>query len=162
MAVTLESAMNLHLSDMIHGPLDRQQIALRVPHNGNMCLLERASDWNEDGISVSAVSHVTLDNPLRENGTLSALCAVEYAGQAMALHGSLQAQAVNPRPGFLASVRDVELSRARLDDLPDPLDIRVRRLAGDGKMALYSFDVSSGTIKVATGRMAVAFGETGS
>jgi predicted hotdog family 3-hydroxylacyl-ACP dehydratase len=46
-------------------------------------------------------------------------CAIEYAAQAMALHGALiGAAAGSPAtPGYLASARGVRLHRLRLDDL---------------------------------------------
>ena len=140
--------------------LNRQQISLRVPHAGTMCLLDSATAWDEEQIVARAVSHRALDNPLRQDHRLSALCAVEYAGQAMALHGSLVSGTRNPAPGFLASLREVEFTRRHLDDLPSPLVIKVRKLAGDGSMLLYCFEVASGEEIIATGRMAVAFSGT--
>jgi predicted hotdog family 3-hydroxylacyl-ACP dehydratase len=137
--------------------LDSQEIARRVPHAGTMCLLQSVSAWDEEQIVATALSHPALDHPLRYNGRLSSLCAVEYAGQAMALHGSLLAGTVDPQPGFLASLREVSFQCAWLDDLPLPLRISARKLGGDHSMVLYAFEVSSGESAIAVGRMAIAF-----
>jgi predicted hotdog family 3-hydroxylacyl-ACP dehydratase len=68
---------------------------------------------------------------------LLAPVGIEYAAQAMALHGALNAKpGVDGRPGFLASARSVRLHVARLDDVAGALIVQVehagrRRAAGD-------------------------------
>jgi predicted hotdog family 3-hydroxylacyl-ACP dehydratase len=37
--------------------LDHAAIAARIPHQGNMCLLDTVVDWSETAISCSASSH---------------------------------------------------------------------------------------------------------
>lgn len=120
--------------------MDHAAIAARIPHSGSMCLLQRLESHDERQIRCSASSHRDIANPLRLDGALPAACAVEYAAQAMALHGALAAPAgERPTPGFLASVRHLRLRVARLDDVPGDIEVRAERLAGDTRQALYSF-----------------------
>lgn len=135
--------------------LDRAWIAARIPHQGAMCLLERVDDWSPEGLRATAVSHRNADNPLRAAGRLGIANGIEYAAQAMAVHGALVA-GVNERPrqGFLASVRGVELHTDRLDVAED-LDIRVERLSGDDNNVLYQFTVRAGEQLLLEGRGAV-------
>lgn len=136
--------------------LGREDIAARIPHQGRMCLLDRVRAWDADSVTCTTGSHRDLDNPLRSAGGLLSPCAIEYAAQAMALHGALVAPPDGgPRPGFLASVRDVRFSLSRLDLLPGELQVQVRRLAGTGSQVLYQFQVSSDGAPVAEGRAAV-------
>lgn len=123
--------------------MDHAAIAARIPHSGSMCLLQRLESHDQNQIRCSASSHRDAANPLRLDGVLPAACAVEYAAQAMALHGALAAPAAPaggaPTPGFLASVRSVRLRVARLDDVAGDIRIHAERLAGDTRQALYSF-----------------------
>jgi predicted hotdog family 3-hydroxylacyl-ACP dehydratase len=120
--------------------LDHAGIAARIPHGGRMCLLDALLSWSADGIRCSAASHRDPDHPLRLGGALPAPVAIEYAAQAMALHGALCAEAgAAPRPGFLAAVRGVRLQVPRLDNVEGALIVDARRLAGDSGQALYTF-----------------------
>ena len=131
--------------------LDHAGIAARVPHAGAMCLLDRLLAWDAAGVRCSAVSHADPANPLRSAGGLLAPCAIEYAAQAMALHGALAAPAGRaPAPGFLASARNVRLHVARLDDVPGAIEIEVAKIAGDERQALYRF-----ALRAADGRALV-------
>ena len=120
--------------------LDHAGIALRVPHSGSMCLLQRLVAWSVDRIECSAISQRDPANPLRTQGGLLAVNAIEYAAQAMALHGVLNAEpGTAPARGLLASVRGVTLHVPRLDDVAGGLNIVASKLAGDSQQALYAF-----------------------
>ncbi|MDM0112393.1 hydroxymyristoyl-ACP dehydratase [Variovorax sp. J22R133] len=126
--------------------LDRDGIAARIPHSGSMCLLDRLELWNEERIHCTTSTHTAHDNPLRTASGLLAPCAVEYAAQAMALHGGLlAAEGEAASAGFLASVRNVKLAVSRLDDLAGPLHVHARRLSGDVRQVLYEFRVADAT-----------------
>jgi len=145
--------------------LDRDGIAARIPHRGRMCLLERLDRWTDTSVACRAVNHRELDHPLRSCSGLLACTAVEYAAQAMALHGALTAQAAGRRasPGYLASVRDVRLAVWRLDDLPtaepDDLVVEADRQAGDDDRIVYAFTVTHDGRAVASGRAAVVLNQ---
>ncbi len=123
--------------------LDHAGIAARVPHSGSMCLLDRLLNWDAGHIRCTATSHRDPANPLRVAGGLLSAAAIEYASQAMALHGTLSAAAATPgappQPGFLAAVRGVKLWVPRLDSVEGDLQISAQRLMGDAQQALYAF-----------------------
>ena len=136
--------------------LDHAAIAARIPHQGSMCLLDAVVDWSATAISCRAISHLDPANPLRGEGRLGAANGIEYAAQAMAMHGALLAQASDqPRQGYLTSVRSVQLHVARLDDLPGELSVQAERLSGDSNHILYQFSLSHAGRCLLTGRAAV-------
>jgi len=137
--------------------LDHAGIARLIPHSGSMCLLEQLDAWDLQQIRCRAISHRDADNPLRTASGLLAPCAIEYAAQAMALHGALIGQEAGSAasPGFLASARGVQLHRLRLDDLPGPLQVEAVRQAGDAHQILYSFRITHAGEPVADGRATV-------
>jgi len=145
---------------MTPATLDRAGIAARIPHGAAMCLLDGMLSCTTDEIVCRAGDHADPAHPLRLAGTLPAACALEYASQAMALHGALCAPAGDgPTPGFLASARGVQLHVQRLDDAPGPLRVRARCLASDSGQAMYGFELhdASGRLLV-DGRATVLFG----
>ncbi len=124
--------------------LDKNWIAERIPHQGSMCLLEQVIDWNDERIVCQTGTHRQPDNPMRLEGRLGAACGIEYAAQAMAVHGALLADAdTRPSKGYLTSVRDVELLTVRLDNVAGDLHILAERLSGDDNMVLYRFTVAT-------------------
>lgn len=144
--------------------LGRGGIAALIPHSGSMCLLGRLQSWDAQQVLCTADNHRDRDHPLRTRSGLMAPCAIEYAAQAMALHGALIGQEAGTAasPGFLASARGVQLHVLRLDDLPlpaagepDVLHVAATRLSGDDRQILYSFQVSHSGRPLAEGRAAV-------
>lgn len=136
--------------------LDHAAIAARIPHQGSMCLLDAVLAWDSGQIHCRASSHRQPDNPLRAAARLGAACGIEYAAQAMAVHGALLApEGAPPRPGYLASVRSVQLAVDRLDDLAQDLDIVAERLSGDEHNILYHFRVEHAGNLLLSGRAAV-------
>ena len=145
---------------MTPATLDHAGIAARIPHAGAMCLLEGLLSWTSDEIVCRAGNHANPAHPLRLADRLPAACALEYASQAMALHGALCAPpGTGPTPGFLASARGVRLHVQRLDDAPGPLRVRAHRLAGDAGQAIYGFELHDARERVLVdGRATVLFG----
>ena len=143
----------------------RDEIARRIPHQGSMCLLDRVLDWDEERIRCEATSHSLPDHPLRAHGRLGAACGVEYAAQAMAVHGALLAERRDathrttgraaPRAGYLAGVRGVTLHVDRLDTVAGPLTVDAQRVTGDSHTVLYSFAVKAGAQALVSGRAMV-------
>jgi predicted hotdog family 3-hydroxylacyl-ACP dehydratase len=125
--------------------LDASQIALLIPHHGNMCLLACVNTFDAHHIHCSAASHRFPSNPLRENEMLHAVCGIEYAAQAMAVHGALSSQKNTslPRGGRLASVRSVDIFVIRLDTIEDNLDVYATLLMNDENTMMYEFTVST-------------------
>lgn len=150
--------------------LQHEDIARRIPHQGSMCLLDRVAAWDDRQIRCEASSHRAASNPLRAHGRLGAACGVEYAAQAMAVHGALIAEAALPdaceqKPtsavGYLASIRALTLHVESLDDIDEVLDVRAERLSGDGSTILYSFSLHAGPALLLSGRAVVILDATG-
>jgi predicted hotdog family 3-hydroxylacyl-ACP dehydratase len=136
--------------------LDHGWIAAHIPHQGSMCLLDRVNDWSEQYIVCEAVSHTDPQNPLRDAGRLGAATGVEYAAQAMAVHGALLAQTdAAPTQGYLTSVRGLSLHVDRLDDQTGPLRVTAERLSGDARLILYQFSLHCGERCLLEGRASV-------
>jgi len=150
---------------VLNGPptLTRAEIERRIPHKGTMCLLDAVVAWDEDSITCEASSHQASDHPLRARGRLGAACGVEYAAQAMAVHGALVgenhgsagASSAPPRSGYLASLRNIDLHVDRLDSVPGPLTVSAQRITGDANTVIYSFNVNDGPRALLTGRAVV-------
>ena len=142
--------------------LDREVIARLVPHAGAMCLLDSVRDWSAERIVCTAINHRDARNPLRADGQLAAVNGIEYAAQAMAVHGALldadggQGEA---RAGFLAMARDVALGVERLDVVESDLAIQCDRLMGDRAGIMYEFQVTAEGQILLSGRAMVMFAE---
>ncbi len=144
---------------------DHAWIAAHIPHAGAMCLLDRVVAWDAERVVCCATSHRSASNPLRQHGRLGAACGIEYAAQAMAVHGALAATCAAEagriaRPGMLVSVRHVELAVGRLDDLAEDLAIEVRRLSGSEHSLLYAFTVTAADRLLLSGRATVLLAQT--
>src|SRR6266481_424952 len=93
-------------------------------NSGSAGLLDGVLNWDQASIRCVSGRHRAEDNPLRRAGRLNAICGIEFAAQAMAVHGRL-AGGVGQRPqaGYLASLRDVKCQQGRLDLLEPDLVI---------------------------------------
>lgn len=137
-------------------PLDHAWIAAHIPHAGAMCVLDSVDAWDAERIRCTATSHRDPHNPLRAHGRLAAVCGIEYAAQAMAVHGALLgAHDARPRAGYLASVRNVDAFVDRLDIFAQPLTVDAQRVSGDGRSVLYGFALRCGERVLLSGRAAV-------
>ena len=140
-------------------PIRGDALRALLPHAGSMCLLESVTEWDASRIVCSAASHRAPDHPLRSGERLEALHAIEYAAQAVAIHGSLRAPSgAGPRRGFLGKVGPVTLAVQRLDDVEAPLVVTARRLAESADACSYEFDVSAHGATLVSGRLLIAFG----
>jgi predicted hotdog family 3-hydroxylacyl-ACP dehydratase len=127
-----------------------------IPHAGSMCLLDAALSWDAERICCTASSHRDPDNPLRRDGRLAAVCGIEYAAQAMALHGALTAlEGRQAGAGLLASVRDLACNVGYLHDVDRDLVIEAARLLGDESRVIYEFRITDGSNELISGRAAV-------
>ena len=136
--------------------LNRSEIARLIPHSGAMCLLDGVVEWDATRIRCVSRSHRDADNPLRSDGRLSALCGIEYAAQAMAVHGGLAGNiGSRPRAGYLVSLRDVVCRQQRLDTLDGDLVVDAAQLMGDHNRVIYQFTLHAGALEVLSGRATV-------
>lgn len=140
----------------------RAQIAGLIPHSGAMCLLDGVVEWDASRIVCTSCTHRAADNPLRSEEGLPAVCGVEYAAQAMAVHGGLAGKVGRrPRAGYLASLRDVVCRRDRLDDLEGDLFVEAEQVAGDGARVIYRFRLRVGEVEVLSGQALVVLDAAG-
>ena len=141
--------------------LDHAWIAAHIPHQGSMCLLESVVHWDSQRIQCRASSHRSADNPLRSRSQLGSACGIEYAAQAMAVHGALLAPADGTRPhaGFLVSVRGTTLHVPRLDNIGPDLDIEAVCLSSNDDNILYQFSLHAGGRLLLDGRAAVVLNQ---
>jgi predicted hotdog family 3-hydroxylacyl-ACP dehydratase len=160
--------------------LDRTWIERNIPHHGRMCLLDEVMEWDAQHIRCRSGTHRLPDHPLRSQGRLGIACGIEYAAQAMAVHGALAAGAPahgviagaarESRPagkvgkrrsevGFLAGLREVRLHVLWLDDIEADLICEALLIAGDHGSALYEFALWSEAQpqRLLSGRAAVVF-----
>ena len=139
--------------------LDRAAILRLIPHQGLMCLLDTASHWDSEHIVCRSCSHHSAENPLRRDGTLSAVAGVEYGLQAAALHGALTEGRAEPRR-LLAGLRDVVLHAASLD-VPGILRIAAHVQHREPAALIYRFEVAAEPGGLLLGGLAVIAGVAG-
>jgi predicted hotdog family 3-hydroxylacyl-ACP dehydratase len=153
----MSDSVSLSISNAAARTLEKSDWAHLIPHQGLMCLLDRVIDWNDSAIHLQTDSHWRVDNPLRSDDVLRAVHLCEYGAQAMAVHGALLARASGEAatPGFLVSLRAVELHVARIDDVAMALDVYAERLLGGGGSWQYAFRIESAGSPLASGRAAV-------
>jgi len=145
--------------------LDRTWIERNIPHHGRMCLLDEVMEWDTQHIRCRSGTHRLPDHPLRSQGRLGVACGIEYAAQAMAVHGALAGGALadagkgRSEVGFLAGLRDVRLHVLRLDDIESDLICDALLVAGDQGSALYEFAIRSEAERqrLLSGRATVVF-----
>ena len=138
--------------------LNQKEIETLIPHSGAMSLLNEVLKWDEDHIICLANSHRSKHNPLRNENALSSVCGVEYAVQAMAVHGALSKSDPDeePRPGYLASIKNLDLLVSSLDDIESDLVIEAELLMRDKEFLVYQFRVLSEGLNLLSGRAIIS------
>ena len=136
--------------------LNQNNIEALIPHSGAMSLLNKVLKWDKDHILCLANSHRDKHNPLRKENILSSVCGVEYAAQAMAVHGALalakQDRSETPHTGYLASIKHLDLLVSRLDNIESDLTIDAEMLLKDKEFLIYQFRVFSECQDLLSGR----------
>lgn len=137
-----------------------------IPHAGAMCLLDAVEDWTAERIRCTACTHRSPEHPLLLQHKLSALHLIEYAAQAIAVHGALLAQgavagrAAAAQPGFLGAVRDVKLHADRIDTLRSALNVLAERRMVRADGMVYDFEVEGDDRLLCEGRAVIVLGQT--
>jgi predicted hotdog family 3-hydroxylacyl-ACP dehydratase len=125
---------------------DVRQLYDRLPHSGSMCLIDEIVEWDRDSVHCRASSHRQIENPLRIADELPAICALEYAAQAFALHGLLVADEFNEKApdesrAFVAFVNELDLHIERLDGGDGALEISGQVMFRQSGSAVYRFEI---------------------
>ena len=128
-----------------------------IPHQGTMCLLDTVERWDDTSITCTTASHRDATNPLRRDSQLEAICGLEYAAQAMAVHVGLLEQGKERRlaVGFLGAVKHLMLRATRLDDVKVDLTVQATRLVGEAGSFIYAFRVSVERQELLDGRASI-------
>ncbi len=157
-------------------PLDRNWIEQHIPHKGRMCLLDAVVSWDATRIRCRSASHRAPDHPLRAHGRLGIACGIEYAAQAMAVHGALVAASAPlssamttevrgsiaaATVGYLASLRGVELWVSRLDEVEGELYASATRITGNARTVLYEFELADTSRPLLRGRAGIVIAASG-
>ena len=135
---------------------DHAVIDSLIPHKGAMCLLDGIEYHDGQRIICSTMQHRSTSNPLRTSAGLSSLHAIEFAAQAVAVHGGLLATAqARPPLGLLLSARDCRFGVRRIDDIEGPLVIEAAQAGNNDETLLYRFKVTAQDVLLAEGRVTV-------
>lgn len=139
--------------------LTRGQILALIPHQGAMCLLDSVVEWDRAHIHCrSETHHIERPHPLRRHDGIAAVHLIEYAAQAVAVHGGLLAGLSGERrrsAGVLAGLRDVVWVGDRVDAITAPLHIHVYRELGSPQGMIYRFAVKSAGLARACGWLTI-------
>jgi len=136
--------------------IDKNAIRSLIPQAGAMCLLERVIACDSETIECGALSHREPGNPLRRDDALPVTAGIEYAAQAVALHGAIHNPAAKPRRGYLVTLSELRWQVERLDDVGPELVVRARRLSVSGAGASYTFSVSAQGRELLSGALVIA------
>jgi len=137
--------------------IEHEELCSLIPHSFDMCLLDRVETWDDDTIVCYSNSHVLADNPLRREENLSSITLIEYAAQAMAVHGGLhdREQGKHMSEGYLAALRDVKIDLCNIDDTQTELRIEATKILSQAGNMIYTFNVSANKTPLASGRATV-------
>lgn len=136
--------------------IDSAQIQKLIPHAGKMSLLSAVLRWDATHITCAASSHRDSDNPMSRGGKVPTLAGIEYAAQAMAVHGGLTGLVgQRPRAGFLVNVRDIQAESEYLSDYKDDLQVDAEQLISGENSVTYSFRIRSAEHELLSGRAMV-------
>ena len=137
--------------------IKHEELCSLIPHSFDMCLLDHVESWNNDNIICYSKSHLLKINPLRREKTLSSVHLLEYAAQAMAVHGGLHAreQDLEMTEGYLAALRDIKINLCNIDEIKTELRVEANKILSQGGNMIYSFTVSTTETELVSGRATV-------
>ena len=121
-----------------------------------MCLLDAVEQWDQTGITCRTSTHRDDRNPLRRGQALEAICGLEYAAQAMAVHvGLVEGRKDREGVGYLGSVKRLILRVERLDQWSGDLTVRAERVFGQEESFIYTFLISAQDRKLLEGQASI-------
>ncbi len=98
-------------------------------------------------------THLNIDNPLKKNNKLKSIHGIEYAAQAMAVHGALLDKKC--QNGYIGSIRNVILNETYLPTHQSPLDIKVHPLMRSKQGFTYNFLVQCTNQLIISGKITI-------
>ncbi len=132
----------------------------KLPHKGDICLLDTITDY--DSKSIYCLTKKPIICPLQHKSGLSTWIALEYAAQALACHGILNAtnngEPDNISSAWVIGVKYLHCLKRHLpQDNIEAYTIAARILAHQPGIASYEFSLSCNNTCLAFGRLNVAF-----
>ncbi len=144
--------------------LDKIAIAERIPHAGEMVLLDSCVSSNSSSLTCTTSSHTDKTNPLRTEKGLLASCGIEYAAQAVALHLALLNNNKSGQ-GLLVGCKNVVCKVRYLDLIDSEMSIKVKHIAGSELLGMlqYSFllTATSDEQELLTGELSILITKEG-
>ncbi len=134
-----------------------------LPHAGRSRLITRVVSVDAGGIVCEGSPLDAPDHPLRVDGRIERAALVEYAAQAMAIHGRLRSGEAGPAGvGYLIAVHDMRLGGPGPDAPAGVLRIEAREVLSMGGQVSYAFTATAADGReLASGRASVALREDG-
>ena len=138
--------------------MTREQIIALLPHGEGMCLLDTVESVDENSITCSAT--IRDDHPLRHNGEVSGIIALEYGAQAIGLWAALRHGAENkPKEGYVLALRNFKLhDRALPQNALLTITVDKKLLGEDSAICLFA--VASEKTAIAEGQITLKTGPT--
>jgi len=146
-------------SILLNSDLNSQEIEQRLPHAGKMSLLDKVTHADRLTLSASAVSHLSSNNPLRLNHKLSSINGIEYAAQAMAIHGFLLSELkqteASTQTRYIATIRNIDIFTPFFPETESVIKIEVEQLMSDTNGFTYQFHISDGKKALISGKITI-------
>jgi predicted hotdog family 3-hydroxylacyl-ACP dehydratase len=138
-------------------PIRRPTLDTLLPHADDMCLLDAVTGWSDTRIVCQTESHSRRNNPLRSKQGLSSLQGIEYAAQAMAIHGALVAgRGSSPaNRGYLVAVRNLKLFVDWLHDHNGCLEVSATLALESSQFIIHDFRIELHAEPLVSGRLNV-------
>ncbi len=136
--------------------IDSQTIKTLIPHGEQMSLIDAVEFWDDARIQCTTKSHQSPLNPLLDNGQLKSVLLIEYAAQAMAIHGALlhrslaseQKTAKQQKLQVIGSVKNLNIHVDTFQSYTQIINIEATRLMTNETGAIYTFTASAGTTPI--------------
>ena len=137
--------------------IPRQELCELIPHSFDMCLLDHVESWDDSNIVCYSKSHLLSDNPLIRQEELSSVHLLEYAAQAMAVHGGLhdREKGLQMTEGYLASLRNVKVELCNLKEIQAEIRVEANKIMAQAGNMIYNFSVSAKDSTLVSGRATV-------
>ncbi|MBF0263671.1 MAG: phosphotransferase [Gammaproteobacteria bacterium] len=148
---------------IISKPIKKKEIKKLIPHSGNMCLIEEVLEADKQSLKARSQTHLSENNPLRVNGQIHIVNAVEYAAQAMAIHGALlslkDSDEVVVKQGYIVSLRNINTYIEYLPVSESDLLVAINLLMGSETGYSYEFEVKNKNNLLISGRISIFLSE---
>lgn len=135
----------------------RSEIVDLLPHGEALCLIERVCEQTPDRIRCKARGPAAEEHPLRHEGRLASVNAVELAAQAAAIHGALSRDG-SARRGMIASIPRISWSHGAFSAEAATLDVSCVRVSADSHYSAYDFSVDDSLGVTVQGEVILVFG----